>query len=187
VARLALQRRGRADEEGALVLGERRGDDVRAVVVAVDPAEVGVGVGLGDRAEGVAEGEADRNDQLVLGGCEGLEVRAAVVGGGGLELLNGDAEVGLCVVGSSASGMSLKVPSPRPPVSKATPRKALSSSPPQAAAVRTRAAVSAPAMRRLDLIIWFPLRAGCCVRCSREHSKHYIRSPLRVHCAMVRL
>ena len=87
------------------MLGERRGDDVRAVVVAVDPTEVDVRVGLGDRAEGVAEGEADRDDQLVLGGSEGLEVRAAVVGRGGLELLNGDAEVGLGLVGAASGGV----------------------------------------------------------------------------------
>ena len=44
------------------MLGKGGGDDVRAVEVAVNPTEPGLGVGFCDGAECVTEGEAHGHD-----------------------------------------------------------------------------------------------------------------------------
>ena len=62
VVGLRLQGGGRADEEGALLLGEGDLGDVGAGRVGrrvVDDRELDVGVGLGGRADGLRVGEAD--------------------------------------------------------------------------------------------------------------------------------
>src|SRR6478672_6925622 len=101
---LGLQRGGRTDEEGALLLGEGQLGDVGAGRVGgrvVDDRELDVGVGLGDRADGLGVGEADTDDvgrarvdellQTLLGGSLALTVDLR----GLLEL---DTEVGLRLV-----------------------------------------------------------------------------------------
>ena len=74
------------------------GDDVRAVVIAVDPTKVDIWVSLSDRTECVTKGEADCDNELVACGCESLEVWLAVLIARSFELLNRDAQVGLGVV-----------------------------------------------------------------------------------------
>ena len=65
VVGLRLEGRRGADEEGALLLGEGQLGDVGAGRVGrgvVDDGELDVGVGLGDRADGLGVGEADTDD-----------------------------------------------------------------------------------------------------------------------------
>ena len=54
------------------MLGKGGGDDVRAVVVTVDPAEPCVGVGFGDWSESVTERETYGHDQVVSSARKGL-------------------------------------------------------------------------------------------------------------------